>query len=144
MKERVVYLCKEEDLYGNMLLFATKQGMMKLVDPIEFDVSKKTVAATKLSDGDEVLGVFKVDVTFDPKDESVYISHSDIVILTDDNYRLRFGVEEIPQKKKAALGVRTIKLSKDAAVKEVRIITKGEEPEIKTAHRDQRGSRVKG
>ncbi len=144
MKERVVYLCKEEDLYGNMLLFATKQGMMKLVDPIEFDVSKKTVAATKLSDGDEVLGVFKVDVTFDPKDESVYISHSDIVILTDDNYRLRFGVEEIPQKRKAALGVRTIKLSKDAAVKEVRIIAKGEEPEIKTAHRDQRGSRVKG
>ncbi len=144
MKERVVYLCKEEDLYGNMLLFATKQGMMKLVDPIEFDVSKKTVAATKLSDGDEVLGVFKVDATFDSKDENVIISHSDIVILTDDNYRLRFGVEEIPQKKKAALGVRTIKLSKDAAVKEVRIIAKGEEPEIKTAHRDQRGSKVKG
>lgn len=45
----------------NKLLFATKLGMMKLVDASEFDVSKKTVAATKLMEGDSVVSVYIIE-----------------------------------------------------------------------------------
>ena len=39
------------------ILFVTAQAMMKIVDGGEFDVAKRTVAATKLQDNDEVISV---------------------------------------------------------------------------------------
>ena len=54
--ERIIYLCASERIRQKRLLFVTKLGMMKLVDTSEFDVMKKTVASTKLTDGDELIG----------------------------------------------------------------------------------------
>ena len=71
---------------------------MKIVDGGEFDVSKRTVAATKLNDGDTVLSVVTL---YDQK----YI-----VLQSRNGYFLRFSVEEIPEKKKGAVGVRGMKL----------------------------------
>ena len=45
------------------MLFTTKLGMMKFVDASEFDVSKQTIAATKLMDKDEVISIELFDVT---------------------------------------------------------------------------------
>ncbi len=59
--ENIVYIAPANDLRDRKLLFTTQNGMMKLVDASEFDVSKKTVAATKLSDGDRLVSITMTD-----------------------------------------------------------------------------------
>lgn len=97
-KEELVYVTSQSELNLKQVLFVTAQSMMKIVDGGEFDVSKRTVAATKLNDGDTVLSVVTL---YDQK----YI-----VLQSRNGYFLRFSVEEIPEKKKGAVGVRGMKL----------------------------------
>lgn len=59
--ENIVYIAPANDLRDRKLLFTTQNGMMKLVDASEFDVSKKTVAATKLADGDKLVSITMTD-----------------------------------------------------------------------------------
>lgn len=80
------------------LLFATEQAMLKKVDGAEFDVAKRTIQAAKMSEGDRLLAV------------KILEKQEQIVLQTADGYFLRFSIEEIPRKKKAALGVRGMKL----------------------------------
>ena len=47
-KENILFLTSQTELNLRQVLFVTAQSMMKLVDGGEFDVSKRTVAATKL------------------------------------------------------------------------------------------------
>jgi len=70
------------------VIFGTKLSMLKIVDGGEFDVSKRTVAATKLQDGDEVVSV------------AVWKEQTNIVLQTAGGYFLRFPIEEILEKKK--------------------------------------------
>ncbi|MBD5525197.1 MAG: DNA topoisomerase 4 subunit A [Lachnospiraceae bacterium] len=97
-KENIVYAASQSDLNLYRVIFATKQAMLKIVDGGEFDVAKRTVAATKLTEGDEVISV----VTF--------TEQRNIVLQSAEGYFLRFPVEEIPEKKKGAIGVRGMKL----------------------------------
>ncbi|MDE6015399.1 MAG: DNA topoisomerase 4 subunit A [Acetatifactor sp.] len=97
-KEQLVYVTSQSELNLKQVLFVTAQSMMKIVDGGEFDVSKRTVAATKLNDGDTVLSVVTL---YDQKH---------IVLQSRNGYFLRFSVEEIPEKKKGAVGVRGMKL----------------------------------
>ena len=97
-KEQIVFVTSQSELNLKQVLFVTAQSMMKIVDGGEFDVSKRTVAATKLSDGDTVISVTTL---YDQK----YI-----VLQSKEGYFLRFSVEEIPEKKKGAVGVRGMKL----------------------------------
>ena len=99
-KEQILYICDSEQMHFAKLLFATKQGMLKLVDGSEFQVAKRTIAATKLQDGDLLLSV------------QVATPNQNIVLRTRNGYFLRFTVQEIPEKKKAAIGVRGMKLQK--------------------------------
>jgi DNA gyrase subunit A len=59
--ENIIYIAPALDIKDRKLLFTTQNGMMKLVDAAEFDVTKKTVAATKLGDGDKLLSVQMTD-----------------------------------------------------------------------------------
>ena len=77
-------------------------------------MSKRTVAATKLVDGDEV-----VDVT-------VIHEQATIILETENGYFLRFPVSEIPEKKKNAVGVRGMKLGRDDYVRNVYYLTEME------------------
>ena len=43
------------------MLFMTKLGMAKLVDTSELEVSKRTVAATKLQEDDLLVGIYVTD-----------------------------------------------------------------------------------
>ena len=56
-QEMVVYMCDELQLRYAKLLFATKQGMIKKVKGNEFQVAKRTIAATKLQEDDELISV---------------------------------------------------------------------------------------
>lgn len=97
-RENIIYAASQSDLNLYRVIFATKQAMLKIVDGGEFDVAKRTVAATKLSDGDEVIDVV------------TYKEQRNIILQSAEGYFLRFPVEEIPEKKKGAVGVRGMKL----------------------------------
>ncbi len=97
--EEIVGVLSFEQMVGKQLVFVTKAGMIKRVAGEEFDVAKRTTAATKLSDGDGVL-----TVAVAKKDET-------LVMQSDKNYFLRIPVTDIPEKKKGAIGVRGMKLS---------------------------------
>ncbi|MBO5337906.1 MAG: DNA topoisomerase 4 subunit A [Lachnospiraceae bacterium] len=98
-KEELVYITSQSELNLCQVLFVTAQSMMKIVDGGEFDVAKRTVAATKLTEGDSVVSV------------TTLREQRNIVLQSKDGYFLRFPIEEIPEKKKGAVGVRGMKLS---------------------------------
>ena len=89
--EKIVFLTSQTEINLYRLVFGTKQSMLKIVDGGEFDVSKRTVAATKLQEEDEVLCV------------EVLKEQKNIILQTNDGFFLRFPVEEIPEKKKGAV-----------------------------------------
>ena len=97
-EENIIYLASQSELNLCQLIFTTKQSMVKLVDGGEFDVRSRTVAATKLADDDELVGV------------SALKEQKNIVLQSKAGYFLRFPIEQIPEKKKAAIGVRGMKL----------------------------------
>ncbi|MGI6072156.1 MAG: DNA gyrase/topoisomerase IV subunit A [Lachnospiraceae bacterium] len=70
--ENIIQVIPMSALRMSFLLFTTKGGMMKFVDASEFEVVKRTVAATKLEDGDEVVSI---DV-FDASDRNIYSAGS--------------------------------------------------------------------
>ena len=106
-KEQIILAAGQSDLNLYRLVFATKQSMLKIVDGGEFDVSKRTVAATKLSEGDEVVSVV------------ILKEQKNIILQTAEGYFLRFALEEIPEKKKGAIGVRGMKLGAKDFVEQV-------------------------
>ena len=105
--ESIVFITSQTDINLHRLIFVTEMSMMKIVDGGEFDVMKKTVAATKLADDDEVVSV------------SVIREQTHIVLRSADGYFLRFAIDEIPEKKKGAIGVRGMKLGAKDFVEEV-------------------------
>ena len=117
--EEIVFMASQSDLNLYRLIFVTKQSMMKVVDGGEFDVAKRTVAATKLADGDEVVNV------------AILNEQRNIVLQTTDGFFLRFPVEEIPEKKKSAIGVRGMKLSDKAEIEAVYYTRNAVETSIK-------------
>lgn len=98
-KEFPLCIASVQELNLHQLLFVTRSSMLKIVDGSEFDVAKRTVAATKLADGDEL---FSVELLKEQRN---------IVLQSKEGCFLRFPIEEIPEKKKAAIGVRGMKLS---------------------------------
>ena len=61
-EENVVYLAGLEHVSSHRMLFGTKYAMIKVVDGMEFVVAKKTTAATKLGEEDEVLTVCPLEM----------------------------------------------------------------------------------
>ena len=106
-KESIVFVTSQTELNLCRVVFATAQAMVKIVDGGEFDVSKKTVAATKLSEGDTVVSV------------ACLHDQKNMVLQSKEGYFLRFPVDEIPEKKKAALGVRGMKLGEKDRIEAV-------------------------
>ncbi len=117
-KETVVMAASQSDLNLYRVMFTTKQSMMKVVDGGEFDVSKRTVAATKLGDGDEVVSV------------EILNEQKTVILQSEEGYFLRFNVSDIPEKKKIAVGVIGMHLGKNDTIREVYYLTEFEEKEI--------------
>ena len=112
-QEEIVYLCAEEELKDAKLLFVTRQSMLKQVAGEEFLVSKRTTAATKLQEEDEVVAIIKV------------LEEQNIVLQTEGGYFLRFLLAEVPEKKKGAVGVRGMKLQKSDRIEQIYLFTDG-------------------
>ena len=143
-EENIVYICDEEQIRTAKLLFATKQGMIKKVDGSEFQVSKRTIVATKLQDEDEVVSIQALH------------DGQNVVMQTENGYFLRFPAEEVAEKKKTAIGVRGIKLQKNDVLESVYLFEEGTEMKVpykekevtlnrlKLAKRDGTGTKTRG
>ena len=142
-QERIVCVSSMEDLILGTMLFVTKYGMTKTVSGYEYDVRTRTSMATKLNEGDEVLYAGLVG------------DHTQLVLQSAEGFFLRFPVEEIPEKKRAAIGVRAMKLSAKDHLEEVYALADGEERNIlykekevalqklKNGSRDQKGTKIR-
>ena len=105
--------------------------MLKIVDGGEFDVTKRTVAATKLLEGDAVINVTVMD------------NLKDIVLRTKDGFFLRFSIDEIPEKKKGAVGVRGMKLNAGDYVEEIQFTKNGQDTSLTYNNKTVDAARVK-
>ena len=117
-KENFVCICPLEAIMDKKVLFATKTAMIKLVSGSEFDVSRKTSLATKLSDDDEIVYIGVVDET-----------HT-MVMRTVKEVFLRISCDTIPEKKKAAVGVRGMRLERNDELKNVYILSDDDSVEV--------------
>ena len=117
-KENFVCICPLEAIMDKKVLFATKTAMIKLVSGSEFDVSRKTSLATKLSDDDEIVYVGVVDET------------QTMVMRTVKEVFLRISCDTIPEKKKAAVGVRGMRLERNDELKNVYILSDDDSVEV--------------
>lgn len=143
-EENMICICEEEQFTDSKLIFATKQGMIKKVDGSEFRVSKRTIAATKLQEDDEVISV------------QVIHGSQNVVLQTENGYFLRFLSEEVSEKKKTAIGVRGMKLQKNDVLESVYLFEEGTEIKVpykekevtlnrlKLAKRDGTGTKARG
>ena len=142
-EEQIIMICDAEQMRFSQLLFATAQGMIKKVDGKEFQVSKRTIAATKLQEEDVLVSV------------QVITENQHIVLQTRNGYFLRFPASEVPEKKKAAIGVRGIRLQKKDVLENVYLFQEGTETKVtygkktvtlnrlKTAKRDGSGTKTR-
>ena len=117
-KEEIVYAAAQETIRLEKVLFVTQKGFVKSVPGTEFDVSKKTVAATKLADEDNILFISEIkDAEF-------------IVLQTAKGMFLRFEIGDIPEQKKTAQGVRGIRLADQDFVENAWLLSRGQKAVI--------------
>lgn len=115
-EENLVYIAPMADIRQKKLLFGTKTSMLKLVSGAEFDVAKRTTAATKLNEGDMVLFVHPV-------------AESDhIVMQSAKDMFLRIEAGTIPEKKKGAVGVRGMRLASGDQLEAIYLLREEDEP----------------
>ena len=143
-EEQIIMVCDAEQMRFAYLMFATAQGMIKKVEGTEFQVTKRTIAATKLQDGDSLIAVKVVN------------DLQNAVLRTKNGYFLKFPAADIPVKKKAAVGVRGIRLQKKDELEDVYLFEEGTETKIlynekevtlnrlKQAKRDGAGTKYRG
>ncbi len=132
-QESYLELVPENLLESSTLVFVTSSGLIKQVEGTEFRISRqKTVQAAKLQKGDSL----KLVRIVHPEDS--------IVFATEKDYLLRFGLDQVPVKKKAALGVNGIKLDSQDKIREVYLISGfGDTTEIEAAGRRVAANRLR-
>ena len=118
-REEIVYAASQEALRLDKVVFVTGSGMVKAVPGTEFDVVKKTIAATKLTPDDRVVFVSGLGDALS------------LVLQTRGGMFLRFAVEDIPEQKKNAIGSRGIRLSGDDTVENAWLLSQGDKTVIK-------------
>ena len=142
--EQLVGIGSMEDLKDRKLLFGTAGGMLKIVDGSEFETNNRTVAATKLAEGDSLLIAETVD------------GSEQVVLQSREGYFLRFAVSEVPEKKKGAVGVRGMRLGEGDSLEAIHLYHAGAEQSIeyrgrklvlnklKAGSRDTKGVKARG
>ena len=130
-EEQIIMVCDAEQMRFVKLLFATKQGMLKQVDGSEFQVAKRTIAATKLQEDDELLSV------------QVVTDNQCVVLQTKNGYFLKFSAADVPEKKKGAVGVRGIHLQKNDEMEHVYLYEDGIETKIQYNEKEVTLNRLK-
>ena len=140
-RERMLYVAPLAAVKESTLLFVTASSICKLVAGEEFDVAKRTIASTKLTEGDELIFVGASD------------EMEQIVLQSEGGYFLRFQKQDVSTVKKTSIGVRGMKLAEGDRLAHAYLlesrqeytITHHDKPytlnKIKLAKRDSKGTK---
>ncbi len=141
--ELMIYINSLSHVLKHKLLFSTVNGFVKIVDGSEFDVAKRTIAATKLADDDKVSAVIDAQTA------------KNVILQTKNGFFIRFAMDEVPEAKKTAQGARGIALADGDTVdktfsakkidEETFIYKEKEVPvnRIKLTKRNQKGTKLR-
>lgn len=164
--ERIISFLPTKEFEKQQLLFATDKGMLKLVDGEQFIVSKRTIVATKLAPEDLLFDVrliesfpsLNLEENLDTKESFKEVpmqEKSMIVLQTRQGFFLKFPLSQIPTKKRAAIGVRGMKMQEKDQLEQIylpeqenmaAIDYKGKDLEfnrLKLSKRDEKGTKVR-
>ena len=142
-EEELLFVASMEAVKAGVLIFATSKSMVKQVIGEEFDVAKRTIAATKLTDEDKVVLVGLADAM------------DYVVLQSEEGYFLRFLKEEVPTKKKSAVGARGMKIGKEEIITNAYLVANRMEyaisykdkelvlNKLKLAKRDTKGTKIR-
>lgn len=140
-QEQILYVAPVGQVKLSSLLFVTKTSMCKLVAGSEFDVSKRTIASTKLGEEDALIFV-------GPADEM-----EQIVFQSQGGYFLRILKNDVSTMKKTSVGVRGMKLADGDVLEHAYLIEPRQEytityhdkpyslNKVKLAKRDTKGTK---
>lgn len=140
-QEQILYVAPVGQVKMSTLLFVTRTSMCKLVAGGEFDVSKRTIASTKLAEGDSLIFVGTAD------------EMEQIVFQSQNGYFLRILKNDVSTMKKTSVGVRGMKLGEKDVLEHAYLlephqeysITYHDKPyclnKVKLAKRDTKGTK---
>lgn len=98
-KSEILEITPLEDLEYKVV-FITSTGLVKRVEKEEYETNRKTLIATKIMDDDKLIGV-----------KAIGEEDTEIVLITEDNRKIRFKLDEISIQKRNAKGVTGINLN---------------------------------
>lgn len=142
-EENLLNVFTMTDVKNDKLIFVTENAMIKVVSGQEMDVTKKTIAATKLAKDDVLAGVERVN------------QNTSVILHTKNEVLLKFSLSEVSEKKRAAVGVRGMKLAHGDTIQKAYVLKDHEEykipykektistKRIKMGSRDAKGGRYK-
>ena len=140
-QEQILYVAPVGQVKMSTLLFVTKTSMCKLVAGGEFDVSKRTIASTKLAEGDSLIFVGAAD------------EMEQIVFQSQNGYFLRVLKNDVSTMKKTSVGVRGMKLGEKDVLEHAYLLEPHQEysiiyhdkpyclNKVKLAKRDTKGTK---
>ena len=117
-KESFVYIAPLMEVEKHKLIFGTKAAMIKVVEGAEFVVTRKTSQATKLMEEDELIFV------------DMLMENDTMVMRSKKEMFLRIDCATIPEKKKAAVGVRGMRLDREDQLSDIYLLRDQEEREV--------------
>nr|WP_295279663.1 DNA topoisomerase (ATP-hydrolyzing) [uncultured Blautia sp.] len=140
-QEQILYVAPVGQVKMSTLLFVTRTSMCKLVAGGEFDVSKRTIASTKLAEEDSLIFVGAAD------------EMEQIIFQSQNGYFLRILKNDVSTMKKTSVGVRGMKLGEKDVLEHAYLlephqeysITYHDKPyclnKVKLAKRDTKGTK---
>ena len=140
-QEQILYVAPVGQIKASTLLFVTKTSMSKLVAGEEFDVSKRTIASTKLAEEDRLVFVGAAD------------EMEQVVFQSQGGYFLRILKSDVSTMKKTSVGVRGMKLAAKDEIEHAYLIDPRQEysityhdksyslNKVKLAKRDTKGTK---
>jgi len=141
--EEILLAVSEDSMRGNLILMLTKNGYIKKVSGEEFKTNNKQVASTKLNNDDVLIGVRMLGAT----------SNTDVCVVSDAGYILRFNISEVNEFKKSTRGEKAITLGYNEFVENLYLTSEvglasvsGKEvnlSKVKLSHRGYKGQKIK-
>jgi len=141
--EEILLAVSEDSMNGNLILMLTKNGYIKKISGEEFKTNNKQVASTKLNNDDVLIGVRMLGAG----------SNTDVCVVSDAGYILRFNISEVNEFKKSTRGEKAITLGYNEFVENLYLTSEvglasvsGKEvnlSKVKLSHRGYKGQKIK-
>lgn len=141
--EEILLAVSEDSMRGNYILMFTKYGFIKKISCEEFKTNNKQVASTKLTNDDVLISVKMISSGI----------NTDIFIISDAGYILRFNISEVNEFKKSTRGEKAMTLGYNEYIKELHLLNdtgfvniSGKEialNKVKPSHRGYKGQKIK-